>query len=120
MEEQKEIETRVEDYDAIVELLVTIGCSLRSVQETRREKWALDNVEVTIDSWPFLEPLVELEGDNEEDLKSAAVKLEFDYQKAIFGTVNHIYQKKYGKRIEDLPPHLSQHIKFNSENPFLK
>jgi adenylate cyclase, class 2 len=120
MEEQKELEFVVSNYGATVELLQTIGCVLKSIQETKREKWMLDGVEVTIDTWPFLEPLLEIEGGSEEDLKSVALKLGLDYGQAIFGTVNHIYKAKYGKKIEDLSPELSRHITFSSENPFLK
>ncbi|KKP82100.1 MAG: hypothetical protein UR83_C0058G0013 [Candidatus Moranbacteria bacterium GW2011_GWF2_35_54] len=83
IENQKEIGLTVDDFSEAVEFLETIGCRKKSYQETKRELWILDGVEVTIDEWPFLEPLVEVEGKSEEAVKNVSEKLGFDYQSAL-------------------------------------
>lgn len=76
---QKEITLKVDDFAEAEKFLVTMGCRKKSYQETRRELWILDGVEITIDEWPFLEPCVEVEGRSEEAVKNVSEKIGFDY-----------------------------------------
>ena len=62
IEDQREICLKVDNYDNAVEFLKSIGCEWKSYQETKREIWSLEDVEISIDEWPFLEPFVEIEG----------------------------------------------------------
>jgi len=59
IENQKELCLEVNSFDKAVEFLELIGCKPKSFQENKREIWELDNIEITINEWPFLEPLVE-------------------------------------------------------------
>ncbi|MEI6850246.1 MAG: hypothetical protein WCK29_04370, partial [archaeon] len=77
-----------------------------------------DNVEIMIDTWPFLEPLVEVEGRNEEDVKNVSEKLGFDYSKALFCSTTAIYQMKYGLTADEV--NTTPKIVFDIENPFIK
>ncbi len=117
IENQKEICLTVDNFDVAVEFLVTIGCAIKPYQETKRELWTLDGLDITIDEWPFLEPFVEVEGKNEEAVKMASEKLGFDYSQALFCGVGKLYIMKYG-----IPPDASGADKFifNMENPFPK
>jgi adenylate cyclase class 2 len=118
IENQQELEIEVENFEDTLEFLEKIGCRKKSYQETKREKWELDGVEVSIDEWPFLEPYVEVEGENEEEVKEASEKLGFDWDKALFCAVGYLYYRKY-----DLPEHYINNkvpkIVFDMENPFL-
>ncbi|EKE21171.1 MAG: hypothetical protein ACD_7C00319G0006 [uncultured bacterium] len=116
---QKEIGLTVDDFSEAVEFLETIGCRKKSYQETKRELWILDGVEVTIDEWPFLEPLVEVEGKSEEAVKNVSEKLGFDYAQAFFGCVSPLYAKKYGVAEEFVNNHVAE-ITFEGKNPFKK
>ncbi|MEK9131227.1 MAG: CYTH domain-containing protein, partial [Patescibacteria group bacterium] len=69
--DQKEAQIVVDDFDGAVSLLTMVGCIPKAYQETRRELWTLDGVEITIDEWPFLPPFVEIEGASEEVVKAA-------------------------------------------------
>jgi adenylate cyclase class 2 len=114
---QKEIELKVDDYDQAAELLEIIGCEKKAYQETLRELWTFQNVAITIDEWPFLEPIIEIEGTSEEEVKEVAEKLGFDYSKAIFGAITQLYAEKYSithERINQNTPL----IKFDMKNPF--
>ncbi|MFA4954072.1 MAG: class IV adenylate cyclase [Patescibacteria group bacterium] len=119
IEDQKEVCLTVDDFDAAASLLENLGCARKAFQESKREKWELDGVEVTLDEWPFLEPFVEVEADSEDKVKAAAQKIGFDYSNALFCSVDALYSKKYGWTI-DLINNWLPSITFDEPNPFLK
>lgn len=119
IENQKEIGLTVDDFSEAVEMLETIGCRKKSYQETKRELWTLDGVEIMMDEWPFLEPLVEIEGRSEEAVRNVSEKLGFDYTQAFFGCVSPLYAKKYGVAEVFVNNEVSE-IVFNGKNPFVK
>jgi adenylate cyclase class 2 len=55
-----------------------------------------NGVEVTIDTWPGLAPFVEVEGKDEEEVRSISIELGFDFEKAIFGSIDLIYESVLG------------------------
>ena len=110
-----EIEIVVDSFDNAVDILTEIGCVPRSYQESYREWWELDDAEITIDTWPFMEPFVEIEGTAESKVENAAKKIGSDWSKALFAGVNRLYQDKYGKdiHIREMPK-----LTFSMPNPF--
>lgn len=90
-----EIETTVGDFDTTVELFEVAGWHYTTYQESRRETWQLGDVEVVIDEWPWINPYIEIEGDTEEAVRAAAAKLGFDWDTAMFGSVDVIYNRDY-------------------------
>ncbi|EKE10654.1 MAG: Adenylate cyclase [uncultured bacterium] len=116
---QKEINLQVDSFEEAVKFLETIGCRRKSYQETRRELWTLDDVEIAIDEWPFLEPYVEVEGRSEESVKEVSAKLKFDYGQALFCCVSTLYSMKYKMPEEFINNQVSE-ITFEGENPFNK
>jgi len=116
--DQKEIMIQVDDYHRAEALLLALGCQRKAYHENKRELWQLDDAEITIDEWPFLEPFVEIEGASESAVKTAAEKLGFDYDQALFCTVATLYNRKYGVSTR-LVNHELPLIVFNQANPFL-
>ena len=119
LEDQKEVMIEVDNFDRAREILNLLGCQERAYQETKRELWHLDDAEITIDEWPFLEPFVEVEAVSEEIIKIVSKKLNFDYTQAKFGSVDFFYADKYNISIEvfnDQTPLLT----FEMKNPFIK
>ncbi len=119
IENQKEVNLVIDDFKKGIEFLEIIGCKRKSYQETKREIWKLDNVEICIDEWPFLEPFVEIEGKSEKEVRVVSEKLGFDYSKAWFCAVGLIYSKKYNIPVEVINNEMPEII-FNTDNPFLK
>lgn len=118
IEDQKEICLVVNDFDVAVNLLESIGCERKSYQETKRELWKLNDVEISIDEWPFLEPFVEVEGDSEEVVKRVSEKIGFNYDDALFCAVGKLYKMKYGIHPDEI--NTIDKIVFDMKNPFLK
>jgi adenylate cyclase, class 2 len=119
IQNQKEINLTINNFKKGVELLKIIGCRKKSYQETKREIWKFDNVEICIDEWPFLEPFVEIEGKSEKKVIEVSKKLKLNYSKAWFCATDLIYNKKYGIPLEIIN-HKIPKIVFNMKNPFLK
>jgi len=118
IEDQEELCLTVNDFNQASEFLGVIGCTQKSYQETKRETWEFDGVEIDIDEWPFLEPFVEIEGSSEEAVRSVSEKLGFDYSQALFCSAGTLYSKKYGLPATSI--NKTPMITFEMENPFLK
>ena len=116
--DQKEICLKIDNFNEGVKFLEAIGAKRKAFQESRREFWLLDGVEVTIDEWPYLEPYVEVEGKSEKQVKTTSIKLGFDYSRALFCSVDTLYNKKYGTPFEIIN-HKTKLITFSDPNPFI-
>lgn len=116
IENQKELCLKINSFDDAAELLKAIGCESKSYQETKRELWKLDGVDITIDEWPFLEPFVEVEGDSEKAVKEVSEKLGFNYTDALFCAVGTLYQMKYSISPDGI--NKFEKLVFEMENPF--
>ncbi len=119
IEDQKEINLTIDNFEKGIEFLETIGCQKKSYQETKREIWEMDHVEICIDQWPFLEPFVEIEGNSEKKVKKISEKLGFDYSKAWFCATGLIYSKKYHIPVKIINNEIPK-VVFDMKNPFLK
>jgi adenylate cyclase class 2 len=64
----------------------------KAYQVTKRESWLLDDVEVEIDTWPWIPQYVELEGKSEESIKDVVSKLGLEWKNALHGSVEIAYQ----------------------------
>lgn len=117
IDDQKEIMVEVSDFQTTVDLLTVMGARQKAFQESRRELWLLDDTEVTIDEWPWLEPFVEVEGSGEDEVRGVSEKLGFDWKDAKFCPIGDLYVERYGitrERINDETPF----IQFSDPNPF--
>jgi len=94
----QELETTVGDFDTAVKIFAEAGWNYVTYQESRRETWHLDDTEVVIDEWPWINPYIEIEGPTEDSVRSVAKKLGFDWETAMFGSVDVIYGRDYPNR----------------------
>jgi adenylate cyclase class 2 len=94
----QELETTVGDFDTAVKIFSEAGWNYITFQESRREAWTMDDVEVVIDEWPWINPYIEIEGPTEESVRDVAQKLAFEWNTAMFGSVDVIYSRDYPNR----------------------
>jgi len=115
----KELKLIVDSFENAEKFLSTLHCQKKSYQETKREIWELDGVEICLDEWPYLEPLMEIEGNNEESVKNTSQKLGLDYGKAKFCSATELYSEKYGISCDAINNGIPE-ITFEGKNPFEK
>jgi adenylate cyclase class 2 len=113
----KELETEVKDFETAANILRALDFQWQSYQESKREKWMVGEVEVVLDEWPWLAPLIEIEGSSEQAIREVAEKLGFDWNNAMFGSVMTAYRAQYpwlgpGDKIGQLPE-----VRFDDPTP---
>ena len=91
----KEREIIVSDFDETLAIFAEFGLHYHTFQESKRETWHYNDVEVVIDEWPWINPYIEIEGESEGAVKKAAAELGFDWKNAVFGSVDVIYNQEF-------------------------
>ena len=113
----QEFETTVSSYAATAEILEAIGLLPYTTQQSKRETWQLDDVEVVLDVWPWVSPYLEIEGPSEAAIQSGASKLGLDWAAAVFGSADAAYRAQYpGMTAEDTVGHVSD-LRFDGPMP---
>lgn len=97
----KEIEIEVSDMKKTDLILQELGYTKRSIQENKRIRYVLDNVEIDIDTWPHLNTYVEFEGSNEQQIFNLLKKLNIDKNQITTMDAQDIYLSK-GYTLEEL------------------
>lgn len=87
----EEVDFAVGSFDAAVLFMQKLGFNHWAYQESRRETWVKNGVDVTINEWPALPPFVEIEAASEQAVREASDALGFDYSRAVFGGVGALY-----------------------------
>ncbi len=83
----EEIETTVGDFDETADILRKIGMKDKFYQENRRRRWKKGTVEFDIDSWPLLNPYLEIEAHSWEAIDLAIREIGFNPEdKKIYST----------------------------------
>lgn len=99
----KEVEIEVSDFESASEIINQTDFKEKSFQENLREIWQNDEVEIVIDTWPFLQPYIEIEAESEEIVEKYSKLLGFDMSKdAFFGAVGVLYKEQYNIPVEEL------------------
>jgi len=119
IDDQKEILLVVDNFANAVSMLESMGCVRKAYQETKRECWKFDKVDITLDEWPFLEPFIEIEGRSKREVVDVSNKLGFNFAKAVFGAADTLYHQKYSTSKDIINNHTPQ-ITFTVPNPFGK
>lgn len=118
----KEHEIGVTDFDEAVNILTRGGLKYDVYQESNRENWLLDDVEIMLDEWPWLNPYIEIEGSSESKLKDVAKRLGLNWDDAVYGGVANVYRLQYpfiGEAGIDVINHEWTTIKFGDPPPEL-
>jgi adenylate cyclase class 2 len=106
------------------EFMINAGFKLKAYHETLREKWKVEGCsEIVIDTIPGIPTYVELECNNEENIKKLAQKLNLDYSKAEYGGFDKQFVYYYGlttKQINDKVPALTFKNIIEEIKPYIK
>jgi adenylate cyclase class 2 len=103
VEGMQEVNVTVDSFENAELFLNAVGISnKKAYQETKRETWNLDGVAIELDTWPWIEPFVEIEAPSHEKLLEAVNKLGFDINNALFGSVIPAYQAEYDITPEEM------------------
>lgn len=113
----KEVEVNVSDFADTQKLLELIGLEVDSYQVTKRETWKYKGAEVVLDIWPWVKPYIEVEGASEENVREVAKELGFDWNNAVFGSVEPVYYAEYDITQEEF--HTLDRITFDDPVPQL-
>lgn len=116
LSDQKEVDIIVSDFNKTVQIIECCGIKFNRFQETLREEWEFMGAQITIDTWPALDSLCEVESDSEEKVKEIAEKLDFDWNKKIITAAAEVYVRVYKLNIEEVLDKIS-YISFK-KNPF--
>ena len=82
----REVEIVVSDFDKAAELILALGFIEKFYQENRRTRWIKDGVEFDIDTWPELEPYLEIEASSWEKIDEAVTMLDLSPRQSVFDT----------------------------------
>lgn len=116
----KEVEVEVSDFNESVALLMaSIPQAWSSYQESKREIWQLDDVEIVLDEWPWLQPYIEIEAKTETAVRDIAAKLDLDWNDAYFGDVMVLYRLEYTHLTNEDTVGDIEAVRFGDELPAL-
>lgn len=113
----REIEFTVGSYEKAIEMFKALGLATQSEQQSKRETWEYQGVQIVLDEWPWLEPFVEIEGPDEASVYRVSEALGFAWDKAVFGTVISLYRQAYPAIQSDAQVAAIASISFDHEKP---
>ncbi len=97
-----EIEFEVSDAEAAGEFVKKMGVKLSRHQQKRRISYRLGEINIDVDFWPRIPPMVEIEGEDRRELEKLARKLGFDLGKVVELDAAQIYRQVYGIDINEI------------------
>lgn len=101
LSDQKELDVTVSDFERTTQIFESMGYKFDHFMETRRETWKYQEAEITIDTWPCLDPLTEIEARSETQVKDIAQKLGLDWNKKIITAAVEIMAEVYHLSIDE-------------------
>lgn len=91
----KEIEIEVSDFEETNNILEELGYKAHTYQESKRTRYILNEVELDIDTWPYIPTYLEIEGKNEKAVKDMIKILEIDESKVTSIDVQGVFKNFY-------------------------
>ncbi|MCA9344818.1 CYTH domain-containing protein [Candidatus Saccharibacteria bacterium] len=98
----KEVTVVVDSMENTNVFLESIGLVSKSLQETKRESWKLGDVEIELDTWPWIPSFIEIEANSEQEMKHVAEKLRLNLADALHGSVETAYQAVFDVSEEEI------------------
>ena len=99
----KEMEIEVSDFDETNNILEELGYKAHTYQQNRRTRYILNDVELDIDTWPYIPTYLEIEGKNEKAVEDMINLLEVDKSKVTSIDVQGVFKEFYKIDIKEAP-----------------
>ena len=112
----KEVNVEIDDYEKGILFLRGCGLKIKAEQESYRETWEYGEVEICIDTWPWIPTFIEIEGPSEAEVWDTADKLGLTKAQSKFGSVDTTYEHYYGVDCDTVNLHTPK-ILFDMEPP---
>ena len=99
----KEMEIEVSNFEKTNKMLEELGYKAHTYQENKRIRYILNDVELDIDTWPYIPTYLEIEGKNEEAVRNMIKLLEVETDKVTTLDVQGVFKEFYNIDIADVP-----------------
>lgn len=99
----QEWETVVDDFETTLAMLEKMGLKPKGYQENRRELYMLDGVKLSIDEWPGLKPLLEIEGYSKDEVYGMLGRLGLSSNGFTAKSISQIYLDELGIDLDNRP-----------------
>lgn len=106
----------VSNYEQAKQFVLALGLEIKVEEESKRELWRLDDVEIMLDQWPWVPDYIEIEGPTEEAVKKVASLLGCNWSEAKFGSISPVYMDAFGMS-QEVFESLEISKKFNESTP---
>lgn len=97
----QELEVEVSSFEDTRNILEELGFKHNNYQENKRTVYVLDEVEISIDTWPMIPTYAEVEGKCEEDVLKVIDLIGLNYEVTNLDVAS-IYEEIYGIKILDI------------------
>lgn len=94
IESVKEVETEIDNLEAMRTIYKACGLREKAIQETYRENRKYEDVDISIDRRPWLNPFIEIEWKDKDSVERVSILLWFSPEEWLWGTVSDIYHKE--------------------------
>lgn len=94
IDEVKEIEIVTDDFETANKLIEEMGYYKRKLVEKRRVSYKYNDLSIEIDEWPLLNPYIEIEGNNAQDIYDLALKLGYPKEETKVMNTEDVYLLK--------------------------
>ena len=99
----KEMEIEVSNFEETNNMLNELGYKSHTYQENKRTRYTLNDVELDIDSWPYIPTYLEIEGKSEKEVRDMIKLLEVDETKLTSIDVQGVFRNFYNIEISNIP-----------------
>ena len=96
-----EWEVTVNDFDEALMILEKLGLTHKTYQENTRDEFLLGDSKISIDHWPKLGYLLEIESEKVEDVKNCAELLGFDEEDIVTTDIQSLFLER-GINLDEL------------------
>ncbi len=112
-----ELEITIGSYDKMVELFKVVGLEAIVFQESKRETWHYQQVEIVLDEWPHLRPFIEIEAATEAAVRDCVKKLELKWEDSVRGNADTAYRHQYPGMTADETINAMPNLRFDTPLP---